>query len=319
MVVLGKVVGVFIMVLIGYGANKIGWLPVDCSKYLSKIVINIAAPSVVIYSMSQQQLNNETLSVMLILFGLTFILYMFSWLFSFLILKILKIQGDQRGVYKNFLIFTNNAFMGFPVAYALFGSTGMFYMVLANVVFPLLIYTLGVHNLQSHNNETTAKEGGRLEVIKERVKSMINAPIISTFIGLAVFLLQIPIPVVIGDVLDAVGATMAPLCMIVIGLQLTESKPSQVMTNHKLIIVCFLRLLVIPGIMFLVMLPFGIDPLVICIITLIAMLPCSAVCVALAEEYDNNPKLAAEGTFLTTLFSVITIPIIGVLLTTFVL
>lgn len=315
MVVLAKVIGVFIMVLIGYGANKIGWLPIESSKYLSKIVINIAAPCVVIHSMSQQELSQKTISVMFMVFGLAFAMYIFSWLLSMLIVKALKINTDQRGVYKNFLIFTNNAFMGFPVAYALFGSDGMFVMVLANVMMPIFLYTLGVHNLHKPGQ----LEGTKFQVFKQRVKNMINPPVLSTLIGLAIFLLQIPIPVVIGDVLDSVGSMMAPLCMIVIGLQLTESSPTQVMTNHKLIIVSFFRLIIIPALMFTPLYLLNVDPLVICIMTLNAMLPCSAVCVALAEEYKNDVKLAAEGTFLTTLFSIATIPVIGVLLTTFVL
>lgn len=315
MVVLGKVAGVFIMVLIGYGANKIGWLPVEASKYLSKIVINIAAPCVVIYSMSSQELSAKTVSIMFIIFAAAFAMYFCSWLLSLLIVKLLKIPEDDRGVYKNFLIFTNNAFMGFPVAYALFGSEGMFLMVLANVMMPIFLYTLGVHNLQ----QTHLSEGSKFQVFKQRLKNMINPPVLSTLIGLVIFLLQIPIPSVIGDVLDSVGSMMAPLCMIVIGLQLTESKPGKVMTNHKLIIVSFIRLLVIPVLLFLVLYLLNIEPLVICIMTLNAMLPCSAVCVALAEEYKNDVKLAAEGTFLTTLFSIATIPVIGILLTTFIL
>lgn len=315
LVVLGKVLGIFVMVLIGYGANKIGWLPVESSKYLSKIVINIAAPCVVIYSMSDQVLNQKTISIMFMVFGLAFAMYIFSWLLSILIVKVLKISRDNQGVYKNFLIFTNNAFMGFPVAYALFGSNGMFVMVLANVMMPIFLYTLGVHNLHRPGDF----EGTRFEIFKQRLKNMINPAVLSTLIGLAIFLLQIPIPTAVGDVLDTVGSMMAPLCMIVIGIQLTESSPTKVMTNHKLIIVSIFRLILIPALMFIPLYFLNVEPIVICIMTLNAMLPCSAVCVALAEEYKNDVKLAAEGTFLTTLFSIATIPVIGILLTTFIL
>ena len=315
MIVLAKVAAIFLIVLIGYGAGKLNWLPIESSKYLSTIVINIAAPCVVIYSMGQQELNQKTISVMFIIFGVAFAMYFLSWLLSLLLVKVMKIEPENRGVYKNFLIFTNNAFMGFPVAYALFGSEGMFLMVLANVMMPIFLYTLGVHNLR----RTKSKYSSRLGVLKDRLKDMANPPVISTLIGLVIFLLQIPIPGVINDVLDIVGATMAPLCMIVIGLQLTESSPRHVMTNHKFIIVSMFRLIIIPGLVFLPLYLLNANPLVICIMTLNAMLPCSAVCVALAEEYKNNVKLAAEGTFLSTLFSIATIPIIGVLLTTFIL
>lgn len=320
MVVLGKVAAVFLMVLIGYGAGKMNWLPIASSKYLSTIVINIAAPCVVIYSMGQQELNQKSISTMFLIFGLAFAMYILAWLISIIMVKIMKVVPSEQGVYKNFLIFTNNAFMGFPVAYALFGSEGMFLMVLANVMMPIFVYTLGIHNLRKSRMDGTPElSGSRLKIIGHRLREMVTPPVVSTLVGLVIFIFQIPIPGVLNDVFDMVGATMAPLCMIVIGLQLTESSPKQVMTNHKFIIISIMRLIVIPAIVFLPLFLFKVDPLVICIMTLNAMLPCSAICVALAQEYKNDVKLAAEGTFLTTLFSVATIPVIGVLLTTFIL
>jgi predicted permease len=120
------------------------------------------------------------------------------------------------------------------------------------------------------------------------------------------------------DVLDAVGSMMAPLAMMVIGLQLTSSKPRAVMTNHKLIIMCAIRLLVIPGLLFFMLLPFYhyrlITGIEIGIVTLSAMLPCATVSAVLAEEYGRNARLAAEGIFLSTLFSMLTIPVGGIFL-----
>ena len=313
--VLGKVAGVFIMVLIGYGANKIGWLPVESSKFLSKIVINIAAPCVVIHAMSQQELNMGSINTMLIVLGCIFSSYIFSWIFSIFICWLLKVPDDDKGIYKNFLIFTNNAFMGFPIAHALFGNEGMFLMVVGNLLMPVFTYTLGSANLNPRKNKSISK----FKVFKEQIKEVINAPVIATLVGLVIFVMQIPIPVLLTDVLSSVGAMMAPLCMIVIGIQLTESKPSEVITNKKLIVICFLRLIFLPAIAFLATYFLPIDRLVVCIITLTILLPCAAVPVALAEEYGKNVRLAAEGTFLSTLFSMITIPILGVLLTVYVL
>ena len=314
-IVLGKVIGIFIMVLIGYGANKIGWLPVQSSKYLSKIVINIAAPCVVIHSMSQQELSIDSVKTMLIVLGCIFVSYIFSWAFSIFICWLMKVPEDDKGIYKNFLIFTNNAFMGFPVALALFGSEGMFLMVVANLLMPVFMYTLGSANLNPQKHKSISK----FKVFKQQIKEVINAPVIATFAGLTIFLLQIPLPVLLTDVLSSVGAMMAPLCMIIIGIQLTESKPSQVILNKRLIFMCFLRLIFLPAVFFLATNFLPINRLIVCIVTLTILLPCAAVPVALTEEYGRNVKLAAEGTFLSTLLSMLTIPVFGILLTLYVL
>jgi len=134
-------------------------------------------------------------------------------------------------------------------------------------------------------------------------------------VGFALLIFQVHLPVEITDVLSSIGNVMAPLSMIVIGLQLTESKPKEVISNHRLIIISALRLLILPGIFLGVMLLLRIDPLITCVLTLNAMLPCATVPVVLAEAHGRDSKLAAEGTFLSTLFSMATIPIGGILLT----
>jgi predicted permease len=120
------------------------------------------------------------------------------------------------------------------------------------------------------------------------------------------------------DVLDSVGTMMAPLSMMVIGLQLTESKLGKVMLNRRFIAVALIRLAGLGGICFLALLPFYLNgllsPLLVGVLTLNVLLPCATVPVMFAEEYGGNVKTAAEGTFLSTLFSIITIPIASVLL-----
>jgi predicted permease len=318
--VLGKIFLVFSLIFVGLFSCKIGWISPNASKSLSNIVINIAAPCVIISAMCAEKLDSKATGHILLLFSISFILYILITLLSFPLARLLKVEKSQRGVYRNFLVFTNNGFMGFPIALAIFGSKGLFYMVMVNIVTNFFIYSVGPANLRSeadkriHHTPAQHLHGILLE-IKE---VLLQPPIICLIIGIIIMFGHIPLPSLAFDFLEIVGALMTPLAMFVVGINLSQSNPREVMLNHKLIVVCALRLAIIPGLIFLILMPLmlkGIlSPLSVGVITLTIALPCGSVPVALAEQYGNNPKLSAEGTFLSTLFSIGTIPVAGILL-----
>ena len=303
--ILGKIIGIFAIMLIGFGAGKIGWLPLDSSKYLSKIVINIAAPCVVISSISGQHFSSDQLHTLGIIAVLYFGQYLFQNLVALLTGHFLKVGRDQRGVFRNFYLFTNNGFMGFPVTLAIFGKVGLFYMVIVNILMPFFMYTQGIWNVKKDAAEISGEAArGRNPLLE-----FINIPILASLIGVLIYFLSIPIHPAIKNVLDIVGAMMTPLSMMVIGIQLTESSPRRLILNSKLLVSGILRVLVMPALFVGAVIMLPIKPLIIGVLTLNIMLPSAAMPVALAEQYGADATFAAEGNFLSTLFAVATIPI----------
>ncbi|MDR0357382.1 MAG: AEC family transporter [Clostridiales Family XIII bacterium] len=302
-----NIVSIFIFVIVGFVVSRAGMLPLESGKYLSSIVINIAAPCAVIHSMSEQERNRESLSLMLIILIAYVGSFVLSLLVAKLFCKILKTDKSEQVIYENTTVFTNNAFMGWPLAYALYGSKGLFLMVLMGGISPMFVYSFGAWNLiRGRNPKDSAASAPNFSP-----KDLINVPIVSSFIGLLIFFLQIDIPAFIDDAISLAGSMMTPLCMIVVGIQLTESKIKVLVSNYRLATFTVVKLLIIPALIFAVLLPFDLDPLPVCIILLNVMLPGAAVIPVLAEVYGANTRLAAEATFLTTLFSMITIPLIS--------
>ena len=299
------------MILIGYGANKIGWIPIEASKYLSKLVINIAAPCVVIVSFAGKEKDPENLKTLGLLCIISIGGFIISWLISTFFVKITKVPKQDVGVYKNFLVFSNSGFMGFPVSYALFGAEGLFYMVIFNSVPQLFLYTFGV--------ATIKRSAGLYEKEKFKIskllRNFITPPLIAVVVGLIIYFLQLPIHSELLEFLSTLGGIMTPLCMIIIGLQLTESKIKEFVGNWRLYLMSAFRLVIIPIVFAMIIIPFGLDKLIESVTILNFLLPCAAVPVTFAEEFGGNAKLAAEGTFLSTLLSIITIPVAMLLLT----
>jgi predicted permease len=316
--VFGRVAGVFAMVLIGFVANKVGWLPSESGKYLSKIVVNIAAPCAVLQSMSAQKMSGGAVVFVLEIIALSFGVYFVSWLCSLPVGALLRVRMEEKGVYRSFVIFSNNGFMGFPIVLAVFGTAGLFYIILSNMAAIILQYTLCV-SLIKKDAAAILGHKPRKGSMRSRLKAVFDVPLDAALVSLAIYLLQIPVPEGLREVFASVGAMMAPLSMIIIGIQLAQSSFRDVALNPRLIAACALRLVIVPCLVFLVLKPFDIDSLVRCVLILSFAMPCAALPVIFAQEYGANAKLAAEGAFLSTMLSMASLPIGCILLTLYVL
>ena len=308
-IIFAKILSVFSISLIGYGANKVKWLPIESTRPLSMLLVNISSPCLVLYSMSQQELNASTIVSVSQVAAMMLIALLTATAMSLFIVKVMHVPASDRGVYRALLVLTNNGFMGFPLALAVFGEKGLFLMIIANSISTIYYYSVGVILLVSGREE-------RLD-LKTALKSIISIPVVSSLIGFLIFIFGIPIPELLANFLNTVGVMTIPLSMLVIGIQLAESKTREVLSNKHLYSTILLKLILFPAILFGIYMWFPITAFVLCIIVFSTAMPSAAVIPVLAEIYDENTKLAAQAVFITTMFSLITIPIWGILLNLF--
>ncbi|MDR1496526.1 MAG: AEC family transporter [Clostridiales Family XIII bacterium] len=348
-----KVIGVFIIVLIGFLACKVGWLPIKSAAYLSRIVLFIACPCVLFLAIARQEYSLESLYTMLTLMAVSVVLYVLSYVIGFAFCRLFRVPRADTGMYVNFCATPNNGFIGIPVALAVLGQPVLFIIALLNMMQAFFLYSYGTYLLRSRSGNKdggraaptsvatasvqdadTAESGdvgniafaedapaNRAGSLKQLLKDFFLPPVIGCLAGVAFFLLRIPVPEAVADVLESVGATMTPLCMIFIGIQLTESSPRRLFANKRLLAVSILRLIVIPALFFVILLPLyligvpmSIDSLLLSAILINFMTPIGAALPPLAEIYGGSVKLASEGVFLSTLISMFTIPIICIFL-----
>jgi len=304
--IFAKILSVFSISFIGYVANKIKWLPAESTKYLSLLLINIASPCLVLYSMSQQELNSTTIVSVAQVAGLMLLALVTATVLSVFTVKIMKVPAADGGVYRALLVLTNSGFMGFPLSLAVFGERGLFLMIIANAVFTLYTYSAGIVMLISGRDKKLT--------IKAAVKSMISIPVVASIVGLLIFAFGIQLPSLLEGFLDTVGGITIPLSMIIIGIQLAESKAIEVLKNIHLFETLILRLIIFPVSLFVILMWLPVIPFVFCIVIFAMAMPSAAIIPVLSEIYDTNAKLAAQAVFITTMCSLITIPIGAILL-----
>jgi len=302
---------VFVIGGIGFAANKLKWLPIESAKYLSLVLVNISNPCLILGTMERQEATAETRISFVHICLLMVAAFVIATLLSYFFGKILKMPKTDRGIYQAALVYTNCGFMGFPLALAVFGERGLFYMIAANVLFAVFVYSAGLMMILS--GRKTDKP-----MLKTLTESIFSIPVISSLIGIAVFMLDINFPLPISNLFSTIGAMTIPLSMIIIGVQLAESNVGEIVKNKYLVETTVLKLLVFPALIFAAFMWLPIDRLVISIVVFSMVMPAAVVISVICEIYNANAKLAAQVVFVTTLFSLITIPVAGVLLTMFV-
>jgi predicted permease len=310
----------FVLMAVGFVAVKLKLLDKAGADKISSLISRVTMPSMYIATFMTQQVTAEGLKNAGILLGFSAVYYLLAVGISFLFVKLVPTDPKGRGIYQFLIVFSNAAYMGFPVLRAVLGEEAIFYGAFFNIPFNILAYSMGIWFLRrSQPGKTLSKK-----------EMLFNPGTTGIMIGVLLFLLS---PLVEGTVihkifyqgpvlegLKQIGSTTISLSMVVIGTVLATAKVGEVFKNLRAFLVSAIRLLVVPALMLLVVLPFRglVNPLILSIPILIAGMPCAVFSVILAKEYDGDEKLASVGVFLSTLFSAVTIPLFAYLINTLV-
>ena len=127
---------------------------------------------------------------------------------------------------------------------------------------------------------------------------------------MVILLAEVQIPETPTNILSMIGNVTIPLSMIFLGVQLAQGNFREMAGTRKNFVVVVLRLAVIPAVVFLICSLIGFYPMVTTILTLTAGMPVAVTAPILAEEYGRNTKLASQCVFLTTLFSLVSLPVL---------
>lgn len=326
-----KMMELFLIILIGYGATKLGVLNATIKEGLSKIILNISMPCTILASvMMTDRLPDakQILGVLLVAFLTYVVLYLLAKITSFL----LRLSGQQKAVAEFGIIFANVGFIGFPVTQAVFGNQATFYTSVFNMPFNLLCYSLGVYLIQKGNGQTEAltaqsketealtgrsaqKKAGKENRIKSLPKLFGNAGLIAAVICLIMALCKYRGPRILGETFEIIGGITTPGALLIIGAALAQMPVKEMFGSFKAYIITFISVVVTPLAMYVLFAPFvSGDALLLGETVVISAMPVATAGTMLCVAYGGDETFMAQITFLSTLLSVITIPLIATLL-----
>ncbi|MBR2274937.1 MAG: AEC family transporter [Lachnospiraceae bacterium] len=303
MILLRQMLVFFLIILVGYICRKIGFLNDTASKSISAIVVNVANPMLILSSaMSGERISDNRVLLHALLSAL--LIHTVMILASRFLPRLLGAKPENYGIYRVMLIFSNIGFVGMPVIRATYGEIAVLYAAVFTVPYNILIYTYGISEIKGEKFDF---RGNSTEVLKK----IFNVGVISAIIGIAIYLLGIQTPSFIKETVDYLSNLTAPLSMMVIGNSLAKMDVRKLFTNKELLIFSAVKLLILPIICTFIVLAVPIDPTLKGVCMIMMAVPVGSMTAMMAQQYDSNYELASQGVALTTLLSVLTIPVVS--------
>ena len=292
-----QVITLFLMMGVGYFIYRRGHLTKAGLSEISYLLMYIVIPSMIIHSLQTDwdpaRLRN---------FGIAAAVVMAHYLLNTLLAIPLfrKREEAQRLPLQFGAIYCNCGFMGLPLVHAVLGDAAMLYTTVAVVCFNVVAWTHGI-----------ALVGGRKEISLKRV--FFNPGVVALAIGLPLFLLRVRLPAVIGNTLEFFTNLNTPLAMVIIGAQMAQTNLSTMFRSPQLYGGAAVKLILIPALTAALLYPLGLDPLMYVTFVLLSAAPSANLTSIFAQRFDRDVGMAAQLVSLTTLLSVVTLPLFAVL------
>lgn len=304
MVALNQVIVLFSLIIVGYIIMKLKIVNKAMKDDISNLVVNITLPAFILSSMTSN-FSREILSNSIKLVGISFSMYIFAILIGWIFSKVIPLKKNEANIYRYIIAFSNCGFMGYPIVNAVLGKQGVFYAAIFNLGFTTFVWTYGVYLIRI-NQETNSEH----MTIKEKFISAINPALIAVIFGFAFFLIGIELPYVVAETLSMIGGVTTPLSMMLIGFILSEIHLKDIVSGWKIYLLSVMRLIVMPSLVYVILSYFNFEGYLIQIPVLIAAMPAAANTAIISSKYNGNYQLASKGIFITTLLSILTIPLV---------
>ena len=293
----------FLLLAIGFACRKVGLINDAASKHLSKLIICLGQPALIISALNRAEWSREKLWIALWSTVIGFAMHTFLAAVAFLICRRMKKQPDHAKIFEYGLVFANCGFLGFPVLDSVFGAgMGSFMGAFYTISFHLFVWTWGI----------TILGRGREDIKLTPKKAILNYGTIPCFLGAALYLLKpfFTLPAFLGTTLDYLGGLCTPISLLVIGGLIATVPLKKLFGTPKLYVHSAISLIALPVAVCLLAKLLHLPDNYILFCTIMAGLPAASSVAMLSEIYGIDPAYASQTVGMTSLFTVGTLPLV---------
>ena len=294
----------FAIVIVGYVAGRLGYLGGEFDKKLSSLVINITCPALILSSAMTGELPDRRL--ILPLLGISILTYFILTGVALWLPRYLTRKKEDEGIVGFALMFGNVGFMGYPVVASIFGHQAVFYAAVLNVVNTFAVFTIG----------TILIVGDLSDGKHFQKKVLYSTPMFSAYLAMLIVALGIDnIPSIISQPLTMIGNITVPAALLIVGSSMSQLSARSMLGDLTIYTTTVFRLLLIPIGFYFLGSALGFDPYVVNINTVVIAMPVATYGTILCLKYNRDTTLITEVTLITTLLSMLTIPLLTILFT----
>ena len=298
MVVFQTMLKLFLLLILGFVLFKCHIFDEYTNKKISALIVNVASPMLIISSIAGVEGSNK--SIVFLMIGAGILMYIGFIILGKIINRIFPFPKKDWPVYECMVVFANTGFMGYPVLLDVFGQEAVFYASLIHMAFNFFVYTYAIMCLTKGDDSE----------FKLNLKQLLKPGIILIFVGIFIYLFDIQLPSVLMDTINSVGSLTAPLSMMMIGSSLAVYPIKYSFTDWRSYVFAFVRLMIVPFVTMIMCRLLHIDAYYANITIITNAMPVGSMVLMLATQYNANVKIVTRNIVVSTLLSVITIPIV---------
>ncbi len=309
---LNTIATLFLLMTTGFVLSKLGIIDEIASKRLSKLIIVLGQPCLIIGSLIKMEYSADKLGLGLATTGIGIIIHVVMSIIAYLVCKPIR-DLDQHKLTEYAMVFGNIGFIGFPILESLFGEESLFMGAFFIVSFNLTLWTWGIAILARKRDD-----------IKLTVKKIfLNYGTVPCAIGIVIYLLDLDLPTnakFLYDTVDYIGSLCTPISTLIIGALIARCALRKLFTSGKIYYLCAMKLIVIPLTICVVMKLIGFNSELMLLgvsgndwtlfMVAVCALPSATMISMLAEVHDINPSYSAQAVGMTSILSVASIPIV---------
>jgi len=290
----------FLVIAVGYYLRKKKIVDAAFSKGLSKLVLHVTQPVLIISSMIKMKFSADNTKMVGIVFIISILVHIVAALLGRLSMRIMK-DEDSRKLSELSLIFANCMFFGIPIAEPLFGVKGVFWISFYSIFFHIFSWTYGLIVLGR----------GRDDIKLNPKKVFFNYGTVPCAIGVVLYFLSFDIPAAVTTAFGYIGGMCTPISLLVLGGVLATVPVKKLVCDWKIYYVSLFKLIIFPLVCYIVAKYIGnLGDELSMFVLLMAALPTASLTNMFAELYDVNPGYAAKTVGMTTVISVATLPFV---------
>ena len=327
MVVFSNLLGLFLLIGAGILAVRLRILPKEASPYFSTLLLKITLPCTIFISLATKEYDPSFIKDSLLTLGIGLIAFPAMQLLGSAGARLLRVPEGKRGIWAYCCAYPNTGFMGFPICLALFGAEGLALAVIYNITFNIYVYSIGAMAIAGDGAGDAGDAAGAASAsgsaggqgapagrpsLKKVLFTGIN---FSVLLSLIFYFGRIPVPGPAVIPLTHLSNITTPLSMLITGIAIGQSRGAELFSDRDAWTASAARLLICPLLLFAVLshLPIR-NRMIVSVVSVIMGMPVPGVTTVLAETYHGNLSMAAKLSLLTNLLSMVTIPLICMLL-----
>ncbi len=291
----------FATILVGFISGKTGYLPISTKDAISKVIVNITLPFFIVDSLLSKIITMEMFKGAFVAAIAAVVTIGVMYCVGFLFAKIFKLKEPTKTLYAVLTCFGNVGFLGYPLAYTIYGEEAMFYAVIYGTINNLLFWSAGVYLI--------SKSSGH-EKTKDSLKKLFNPNTITFLVCIPLMLLGVKLPELLGNIVKNIGSLTTYLSMIFIGMILATVNIKRLKQCTVMLVSVLLKMIVAPIVAAAILIKLNIPPLVCGAIIMQIAMPAQTVSSIVTNDLGSDAQYSAAYIFVSTLCALFTIPFV---------